>query len=230
LVTTGGITVRPPPELAPLGSVAVTVTGVLLGTGSVMALKVPLVAAPAILKLAGTVVAAKLLLIKVTVSPAAGAGPFKPTVPTEALPPVTELGLNVNDEMTAGLTVNVPLWLLAPTVAVTITGSAMATPTVVAVKVWEVLFAGTVMVPGTVTEGSPLLKETLIPPAGAVWLIVTVPVELVPPVTATGLNVTDMTVIEGTTVTFPVTVVEPVVAMTVTAVELATAPAVTKKV
>ena len=61
-------------------------------------------------------------------------------------------------------------------------------------------------------------------------MIVTVPVEFVPPVTAAGLKLTPVTVTEGTTVTFPFTVVEPVVAMTVTGVELATAPAVTTKV
>lgn len=134
-VTTGGITVTPPPPEVPLGNVAVIVTGVLLATGSEFTLKVPLVAPPAMLKFAGVVTALMLLLIKETVKPAAGAGPFRLTIPTEPVPPVTVLGLKVNEEMLAGFTVRVPIWLLAETVAVTVTGFTMATPMVVAVKV-----------------------------------------------------------------------------------------------
>lgn len=230
MVTTGGRTVTPPPEEAPLGSVAVTVTALLLATGNEVRLKVPLLAAPAMLKLAGTVAALVLELISVTVSPAAGAGPFKVTVPTEGLPPVIELGLNVKELITAGFTDRVPLALLAPSVAVTETFFAVATPPVFAVNVCDVLVAATVTLPGTVTAGSPLLKVRVIPPAGAAWLMVTVPVEFVPPVTAPGLKVTETTVIAGMTVTFPIAEVAPVVPVTVTGVEEATVPAVTMKV
>jgi len=132
--------------------------------------------------------------------------------------------------MTAGFTVNVPLALLVASVAVTITGACIATPTVVAVNVCDVFVARIVTLAGTVTEGFPLLKETMIPPVGAAWLIVTVPVELVPPVTDAGLKLTETTVIAGTTVALPVTIVAPVFAVTVTAVELATEPAVTVNV
>jgi len=231
MVTTGGITVSPPPAEAPLGSVAMTVTGVLLATGSEFAVNVPLVPDPAMLKLPATVNAFVLSLTKVTVRPAAGAGPFKFTVPIELLPPVTVLGLNENDEMMAGSTTKVPFALLEPSVAVTVTGSAMATPVVVAVKVVDVFVAGTITLAGTMTtEGVPLTKVTVIPPAGAAWLSVTVPVELVPPVTDDGLKLTDTTVIAGSTVTLPITEVVPVVAVTVTPVELATEPPVTRKV
>ncbi len=231
-VTTGGITVRPPPEAVPLGSVAVTVTGVLTATGEVLTLKVPLVAPPTMLKLplTGTIAALVLLLISETVKPAAGAGPLRTTVPVDMLPPVTEPGLNVNMEMPAGFTVKVPFALLAARVAVTMTLSAMATPAVMAVNITDVFPAGTVTVIGTVTAGSGLLKETMIPPAGAVWPIVTVPVEFVPPVTGVGLKLKAVTVIEGSTVALPVTIVAPVFAVTVTGVELPTAPAVTVKV
>jgi hypothetical protein len=236
ILTTGGSTVRPPPAAVPLGSVAVTVTAVLLATGSVVALNVPLLAKPAIMKLAGTVTALMLLLISVTLNPAPGAGPFRFTVATEPTPPVAELGLNVNDDIPAGLTVNVPLALLAASVAVTVTTVCVATPTVVTVNVCDlvpariVTLAGTVM--GDVPAGTTLvvLIVTTMPPACAFWLIVTVPVELVPPVTVARLKLTEVTVIAGTTVTFPVIVVEPVVAITVTPVELATVPAVTTKV
>ena len=92
------------------------------------------------------------------------------------------------------------------------------------------MVASTIIVPGTVTVGSPLVKVTVIPPVGAACPSVTVPVELVPPVTEVGLKVTDITVIEGTTVTFAITCVEPVVAVTVTEVELATPPGMTVNV
>lgn len=227
---TGGSTVTPPPLAEPLGSVAVTVTGVLAATGDDVTLNVPLVAAPAMLKFAGTVSAAVLLLISVTVSPAAGAGPFSVTLPCEALPPVTELGVNVNDEIVAGLTAKFPDALLVPSVANTCAFTGAATPVVVAVNVCVLRFASTVTNPGTVTDGSPLLSETIRPPAGAFWLSVTVPVELVPPVTPEGLKVTDCTVRAGNIVTLPVTVVVLVIAVTATFVEVVTDPAVAEKV
>ena len=231
-VTTGGITVRPAPAAVPLGSVAVTVTGVLAATGEVLTLKVPLVAPPAMLKLplAGTIAALVLLLTNETVKPAAGAGPLRTTVPVDMLPPVTKPGLNVNMEMPAGLTVKVPLTLLAAMEAVTMTLSTIATPAVVAVNITEFFPAGTVTVIGTVTAGSGLLNETMIPPGGAVWPIVTVPVEFVPPMTGVGLKLKAVTFIEGSTVALPMTIVAPVFAVTVTGVELPTAPAVTVNV
>jgi len=178
-VTTGGITVRPPPVPVPLGSVAVMVTAVLLATGFVLTVNVPVLARPAMLKvpLVGAATPG-LLLITVTVKPAAGAGPFRTTVPVELtppgpVPPVTGLGLNVNIEMTAGLTVNVPLALLAASVAMTVTTVCAATPTVVAVNVWDFVPAKIVTLAGTVIGDAPagttlaMLMETTIPPAWA---------------------------------------------------------------
>jgi len=88
----------------PLGSVAVMLAFAVAATGSVVALKLPLLAAPAILKLTGTVAALVLLLIRPTVNPVGGAGPLSITVPADMAPPVTAPGLKVNDVMTAGLT------------------------------------------------------------------------------------------------------------------------------
>jgi len=189
VITAGGATVSPLDVVVPLGSVAVRLTEVLAETGSELALKVPLVAPPAMLKLAGTVAALVLLLARATLKPAVGAGPLRATVPTEPLPPVTELGLNVNDLMRAGLTFKEALILLAPRVAVTLTLFAAATPTVVAVKVCDNFPLRIVTLAATSTEGSELLRETEVPPEGAALLIVTVPVDFVPPVTVAGLKV-----------------------------------------
>ena len=191
-VTTGGITVRPPPE-APLGSVAVTVTAVLLDTANVfVTLNVPLDAPGAMAKFIGTVTTPALLLIRLAVSPptdavaaqAGGASPFKLTLPTGLglVPPVTEFGVNVNVEMTAGLTVNVLLALLLPSVVITVTLVDAATPTVVSVNGCEVVFpARTItLMADNVTGSQPEItltpNDTVIPPAGADELMVTVPV------------------------------------------------------
>lgn len=228
---TAGFTVSDAGMEVPLGSVAVTLTVALAITARVVALKVPLLALLAMLKLPGTVTAAVLLLISVTVSPAGGAGPLRTTVPTDGVPPVTVFGLKLNDMITGGFTVSVPPMLLAPSVAVTVEIFCVGTPTVVAVNVCEEFPAAMATPPGTVTDGSELFKLTVIPPGGAAPLIVTVPVELVPPVTVAGLKLTPVIVtVEGMTVTFPVTIVAPSVAVTVTAVELATAPEVTTNV
>ena len=181
-------------------------------------------------KLDGTVAAFVLLLASVTVRPAGGAGPLSATVADEGLPPVTETGATVNDAMAAGFTVSEALAVLLPMDAVTGTLLAVATPTVVAVKACEVFPAATVTLAGTLTDGSALLSDTATPPDGAAWLMVTVPVELVPPVTAVGLKVTAVSEIAGRTVTPAVTEVAPVAAVAVTEVEPATEPAVTMKV
>jgi len=194
-VTTGGLTVRDPPEAKPLGSVAVMVTEATALTGMVETVKIPLVAFPAILKFAGTVAAVVMLLIRETGRPAGGAGPLSWTVPVEFIPPVTDPGDSVTEVIVAGLTVSVPLALLAPKVAVTVTVVDVATPTVVAVNCAVVLFAMTTTFAGTVTDGSPLERFTVVPPAGAAWLMVTVPMELVPPVTGDGAKLNPVTVV-----------------------------------
>jgi len=131
----------------------------------------------------------------------------------------------------AGFTVKVPMVLLSPTVPVTVAVVAVATPVVVAVKVCDVLPAGMVMLAGTVTtDGGVPNRETLIPPAGAGWVIVAVPMELLPPVTAVGLKVTTRGTGAGITVRICVTMVVPVVAVTVTAVEVLTDSATALKV
>jgi hypothetical protein len=128
--------VSEPVPAFPLGSVAVMLTVVFALTGDEVALKVPAVAAAGKLKLAGTVATLLILIVRVTVRPARGAGPLKVSVPVELVPPVRELGLNETDVMTAGFTVRAPLTLAVPRVAFTVTFLAAATPVVVALKVW----------------------------------------------------------------------------------------------
>jgi len=234
IVTTGcGTTVRFAVMGKVSGGVTVMVTLVLVATANVVTLKVPLVAPAAMVKLAGTVAAPVLLLIRVIVNPPVGAAPFRFTVPTEPTPPVTDPGLNINDAMEAGSTVSVPAILkLVPELADTITIVGVATPDVFAVNVCVLLPAGTVMPAGTVTDGSELSSETNTPPAGATKLIVTVPVDEFPPATVDGLKLTCTT---GGGNTVSITVADPVppdeaVAVTVTVVAVFTAPATTGKV
>jgi hypothetical protein len=58
--------------------------------------------------LAATVAAIRLLLLRVTDAPPAGAAALSRTVPVEILPPTTLVGLSdTEDRVTAGVTVNV---------------------------------------------------------------------------------------------------------------------------
>ena len=71
-------------------------------TAVVLTEKVAVVAPAATVTPAGTVAAA-LLLNSVTAAPPTGAGPFRVTVPVEALSPVTLAGFNDIVESTGGL-------------------------------------------------------------------------------------------------------------------------------
>ena len=65
------------------------------------------VAPAATVTLAGTVAAAVLLLLNVTVAPPVGAGPFSVTVPVDVLPGATDVGLRVKELGEGVFTVNV---------------------------------------------------------------------------------------------------------------------------
>src|SRR5208282_5999726 len=116
---TGGATASPADKVEPLGRVAEMFTLATAVTASVVTLKLPLLAPAAIMRVAGTVAALVLLLVRLTFNPDAGAGPLRVTVPTELLPPVSELGLNEKDVSEAGLTVKDPLRLPVEMAAVT---------------------------------------------------------------------------------------------------------------
>jgi hypothetical protein len=164
----------------------------------------------------GTVATDVLLLDRFTLAPPEGAAPVNVTVPVELFPPLTLVGLSVSDESVtdedAGLMVSVAWFELLPSVAVIVAVVIAVTDVVVTVKFVLVDPAGTVTLLGTVALELLLLRLTTLPPEGAAELNVTVPVELVPPVTLVGFKVTEETVgpeLPGFTVKLVETVVVP---------------------
>lgn len=80
---------------------------VLLLTAMLVTANVAVVAPAATVTLAGTVAAVVLLLARVTTAPPVGAAPFRVTVPVDEVPPVTDLGLKLNELGTGPRTVSV---------------------------------------------------------------------------------------------------------------------------
>ena len=78
----------------------------MIATGTVVAVKVAVVAPAATVTVGGTV-AAGLLLVRVTMAPPAGAGPLRVTVPVEGLPPTTLVGFTVTEDMVTGTGVTI---------------------------------------------------------------------------------------------------------------------------
>jgi hypothetical protein len=103
-LTTGGVTVKAPLFVVLL-YVAEMFTSVLLATGLVVTVNVPVVSPAATGTLAGTVAAAVLSLASVTTAPPAGAAPLNVTVPADEVPPVTDVGLMPTELTTGGVTV-----------------------------------------------------------------------------------------------------------------------------
>ena len=97
-------------------------------------------------------------------------------------------------------------------------------------KLADVLPAETVTVAGSVAAGLPLDRVTTAPPVGAWAFSVTVPVELVPPVTLFGFRVTEASVAADGTTVIVVAWVDPYVPWIVTGVALATDVVVTLNV
>jgi len=129
-----------------------------------------------------------------TDSPPVGAPLEIVTVPVVEVPPITELGFSTTELTVGPLTVIVDVCWEPFADAVIVTDWLVATATVVAVKVAEVAPAATLTEAGTVTAALLDARATGSPPVGAAELIVTVPVELVPPTTVDGLMATETTV------------------------------------
>jgi hypothetical protein len=154
--------------------------------------KLALVCPAATVTLEGTVATDVLPLWSVTVAPPEGAAPLRVTVPVELLPPLTLVGFRVSDEsVNDGLMISDAIWELLPSVAVIVAVRAVLTGVVLTVKVALVDPLDTVTLPGTLALELLLLRLTTVPPEGAAELRVTVPVELLPPVTLFGFRLSD---------------------------------------
>jgi hypothetical protein len=192
--TTGGLTVRVADLVGPpLLSLAEIVGETVEATAEVEIVNVAVFWPAATVTLPGTV-ATVLLLLRLTTVPPVGAGPLSVTVPVDGLPPATTVGLSASVERDGALTVRVAVFETPPAAAV-MTGEAVeVTGEVEIVNVAVVCPAATVTDAGTVAAVVLLLlRVTTSPPAGAAELIVTVPVEEVPPVTVVGLRVSELT-------------------------------------
>jgi hypothetical protein len=169
------------------------VTPALAATGFVVIENVAVVAPAATVTLAGTWAAA-LLLESVTTAPPDGAAPLSVTVPVEPLPPITLAGLTDTEEsitVGAGITVKVTDCVV-PYVPEIDEVVVVETALVVTLKVALDSPAAIVTLAGTWAAVVLLLERvTTAPPAGAVPLKVTVPVDPLPPTTLTGLTVTE---------------------------------------
>ena len=149
-----------------------------------------------------------------TVSPPVGAAPLKVTVPVEGDPPATDVGERVSVEITGEVTVRTAVAEVPADVAVMV--DVPLSGKVVTVKLAVVAPDGTVTVAGTVARE--VLEEVSVmtsPPVPAALVSVTVAVDGDAPLTLAGLR-TRLETAGAFTVTWPVTVVLPVVAETVT--------------
>lgn len=170
---------------------AVTLTTCCAVTGIVVIWKVAVVCPVGTIIVAGTT-AALLLLESKTVIPPLGAMPVRVTVPCADCVPTTAVGEIVRDITDGELIVRVAILEAPSATHVTLTGVSAETASVFAVNVAEFWPAVTVTLAGTMTAPLLLERETTVPPTGAAVLSVTVPVAVVPPMTAVGLNVRDV--------------------------------------
>jgi hypothetical protein len=153
--------------------------------------KLALRAPAGIVTLEGTVATVVLLLESVTTVPAALAGPFKVTVPSDVPGPTTEVGAKVSASG-AGLadTVRVADRVDPPPAAVMDEVVVAVTTPVEIGKPTVVEPAGTITVAGTAAAPALLLPSvTTNPPPAAAALRVTVPPERTPPGTLAGARV-----------------------------------------
>lgn len=142
--------------------------------------------------LAGVVAAAVLLLLRVTSDPPLGADPVSATVPVDDAPPVTEVGFRETEDSVGAVIVSIADFV-PPYVADTLTDVRDATGAVVIVNVAVVAPAETVTLAGTLAAVLLSVNVTTTPPAGAAPLSLTVPVELLPPMTEVGLKLSVVT-------------------------------------
>lgn len=174
-------------------------------TDPVVTVNVALVAPDATVTLAGTV-ATVLLLVSETTAPPVGAAVVSVTLPCDAVPPTTLVGVTESADKDAGGggadTVNTALRVEPPDAPLMVTDVDAPTAAVVTVKDTLVAPAGTVMLPGVVAADVLLLASvTMAPPLGAAPDSVAVPWTLPPPTTLVGLSAIEESVgVDGVTV------------------------------
>jgi hypothetical protein len=170
---------------------AVIATVLVVPTTCPVTVKVAVVAPAGTVTVAGTVAIVVSAEVRATDMPPVGAALPRVTVPLEVAPPLMVVGFRATAVTIGGLTVNV-----ADCAPEEMDGVfAVATGSVVTVKVPLVAPAAMVAVAGTVAEVVSLeATGTVNPPVGAGPLMVTVPVEGVPPMTAVGFTLTPVTV------------------------------------
>ena len=159
----------------------------------VVTVKVPVVEPAATVIVAGTVPTAVLLLNRLTANPPVGAAPEIVTVPVEEAGCVTLVGLSASFDIVGGFTVRVALWGMPFVEAEIEAGVDTPTGVVVMVKVADVSPPATMTLVGTVAAALLLARVTVNPPVGACVSILTVPVDVAPPITVPGASVTDAT-------------------------------------
>lgn len=185
---------------------------VVVVTDVVVTVKFALLDPAATVTLLGTL-ALELLLLRLTTVPPEGAAELRVTVPLELLPPVTVDGFRVTDEIVmdaGGLIVSEACRMVLPNVPVIVAVVAVVTGVVVTVKFALVDPLGTVTPLGTLALELLLLRFTTVPPEGAAALSVTVPVELLPPVTLLGFKLTEERVAPQELAAFTVKLVDTV--------------------
>jgi hypothetical protein len=169
------------------------VTVTVLATVLLVIVNVAAVAPAATVTLLGTVAADVLLLVSVTFAPPDGAGPFSVTVPVDKLPAAAVTGLSATELGTRAITVRTAVAVVLLYVHEIVALALLVTALLVTVNVAVVALAATVTLAGTVAAAvSLLLSATTVPPLGAGPLIVTVPVDVLPPVTEVGLSIKEL--------------------------------------
>lgn len=167
---------------------ALIVTDWDVATGEEDTVNVAELAPAGIETVAGTVANVVSRLDRLTTVPPAGAMPSSNTVPVDVSPPTTADGLNDRVVIVGVRTSSEAVAFTFPDVAVMMTLVLVVTGMVLMTKSAASEPGVTMTNGGTITDGSLLSKVTTSPPAGALVAKVTVPVELCPPETESGLT------------------------------------------
>jgi hypothetical protein len=160
-VKVAGLMVSTADWMRPL-SVAWIVAVVLLSTGVVVAVNVPVICPAGMVTDSGTVAAA-LVLDSETIRPAGPAAPLRVTVPVDEDPPLRLAGFRLTDTRVAGVMVNLAICDALPWVAEMFAIATAATPVVGMLKVPLTCPAATVTLAGTVAAVLLLSRLTMTP-------------------------------------------------------------------